>query len=101
MLDEERCRGMKIVKKPTVAPSALLALRSFLDLQPHISSGTDPITSEASSSGGARESTASRNLSVGDPQQPETSRSSADALPGIAQSHAARSHNRNNRGEER
>jgi hypothetical protein len=101
MLDEERCRGMEIVKEPTVAPSALLALRSFLDLQPHISSGTDPITSEASSSGGARESTASRNLSVGDPQQPETSRSSADALPGIAQSHAARSHNRKNRGEER
>jgi hypothetical protein len=101
MFDEERCRGMEIVKEPTVAPSALLALRSFLDLQPQISSGTHPITSEASSSGGARESTASRNLSVGDPQQPGTARGSADALPGIAQSNAARGRKSNNRGGER
>ena len=101
MFDEERCRGMEIFREPSVALAALLELRSLLDSQSLISSGAGAVVSEASSPGGARESTASRNLSVGDPQQPGTSRGSADALPGIAQSHAARSHNRNNTGEER
>jgi hypothetical protein len=101
MFDEERCRGMEIVRVPSMALAALLELRSLLDSQPRISSGAGAVVSEASSLGGARESTASRNLSVEDPQQPGISRGSADALPGIAQSHAARSHNRKNRGEER
>jgi hypothetical protein len=101
MFDEERCRGMEIVRVPSIALAALLELRSLLDSQPSIPSGTGAVVSEASSLGGARESTASRNLSVGDPQQPGNSRGSADALPRIAQSHAASSHNRNNRGEER
>ena len=101
IFDEEHCRGMEIVRVPSIALAALLKLRSLLDSQPRISSGAGAVVSEASSLGGARESTASRNLSVGDPQQPGTSRGSADALPGIAQSHAARSHNRKNRGEER
>ena len=101
MFDEERCRGMEIVRVPSMALAALLELRSLLDSQPRISSGAGAVVSEASSLGGARESTASRNLSAGDPQQPGTSRGSADALPGITQSHAARSHNRKNRGEER
>jgi hypothetical protein len=101
MFDEERCRGMEIVRVPSMALAALLELRSLLDSQPSISSGAGAVVSEASSLGGARESTASRNLSVGDPQQPGTSRGSADALPGIAQSHAARSHNRKNGGDER
>ena len=101
MFDEERCREMEIVKEPTVATSALLALRSFLDLQPLISSGAGAVVSEASSLGGARESTAPRSLTVGDPQSPEASRGYADALPGIAQSNAARGRKSNNRGGER
>jgi hypothetical protein len=101
MLDEERCRGMEIVREPSVALAALLELRSLLDSQPLISFGSGAVVSEASSPGGARESTASRNPSVENPQQPGTSRGGTDALPGIAQSHAARSYNGNNRGEER
>jgi hypothetical protein len=101
MFDEERCGGMEIVREQSVALAALLELRSLLDSQPLISSRADAVVSEASLPGGARESTAPRSLTVGDPQSPGASRGSADALPGIAQSHAARSHNRKNRGEER
>jgi hypothetical protein len=36
MLDEDLCRGMEIVARPTPALSALVALRSLLDPQPNI-----------------------------------------------------------------
>ncbi len=75
MLDEERCQGMKVVEHPTVALSALLALRSLIDAQPRASSGLGPVVSEASSPGGAHESTTPGSLSVGDSRHagtPET-----------------------------
>ena len=53
MLDEELCRGMEIVARPTPALSALVALRSLLDPQPLISAHTGSVASEASSPGGA------------------------------------------------
>ncbi len=98
MLDEEHCQGMEIVAHPTVALPALLALRSLLDAQPHLSSGPGPVVSEASSPGGAHESTTPKSLSVGDPQHAGASGDSAKTLPGTAQPHAARSRERNNRG---
>ena len=101
MLDEEHCRGMGVVERPTVAVSALIALRSFLDAQPIISAGA-AVASEASSPGGTTcEPTTPGTLSVGDPQHPGASGDSADALPGVAQPYAARSRERNNRRGER
>ncbi len=101
MLDEERCQGMEVVAHPTVALSALLALRSLLDVQPPASSRLGQVVSEASSPGGAHESTAPKSLSVGDSQHAGASGDSAGRLPGTAQPNTARSRERNNRGGER
>lgn len=101
MLDEEHCRGMEIVTHPTVALSALLAVRSLLDAQPLISSGSGPVASEASSPGGARDRTAPGSLSMGDPRHTRASGGSRGTLPGTAKPHAARSRERNNRRGER
>jgi hypothetical protein len=92
---------MEVVKQPIVAISALLALRSLLDLQPVISSGADTVISEASSTGGAREPTTPGSISMGDPQQAGPSRGSANPLPGVAQSHVVLGRKRKNRGGER
>jgi hypothetical protein len=100
MLDEERCREVEVVGHPTVALSALLALRSLVDAQLPASS-FGPVVSEASSPGGVRESTAPRSLCVGDPQHTGASKDSRGMLPGTAQPHAARNRERNNRGGER
>ena len=100
MLDEERCQGMEIVAHPTVALSALLALRSLLDVQSPASSGPGPVVSETSSPGGVHEPTTPGSLSVGDPQHAGTSGYCAGTLPGVALPHAARSRKRNNRGGE-
>ena len=100
MLDEERCRGMDVVAHPTVALSALTALRSLLDAQSPASSAPGPVVSEASSSGGAHESTTPGSLSVGAPQHAGASGDSADTLPGVTQPHAACSRTRNNQGGE-
>ena len=100
MMDEERCRGMDVVAHPTVALPALMVLRSLLDAQSPASSAPGPVVSEASSSGGAHESTTPGNLSVGDPQHAGASGDSADTLPGVAQPHAACSSKRNNQGGE-
>ncbi len=89
------------VARTTVALPALLALRSLLDAQPPVSSGLGSVVSEASSPGGAHESTTPKSLSMGDPQHAGAAGDSLGALPGTAQSHAARSHKRNNRGKER
>jgi len=101
MLDEERCRGMDVVAHPTVALPALLMLCSLLDAQSPASSAPDPVVSEASSSGGAHESTTPGNLSVGTPQHAGASGDSAGTLSGATQPHAARSREQNNRGGER
>jgi hypothetical protein len=100
MLDEERCRGMDVVAHPTVALSALTALRSLLDAQSPASSAPGPVASEASSSGGAHESTTPGSLSVGVPQHAGASGGSADTLPGVTQPHAACSRTWNNQGGE-
>ena len=100
MLDEERCRGMDVVAHPTVALSALTALRSLLDAQSPASSAPGPVASEASSSGGAHESTTPGSVSVGDSKHAGASGDSAGALPGATQPHAACSRKRNNRGGE-
>jgi hypothetical protein len=100
MLDEEHCRGMEIVDRPTVAVPALLALRSLLDVQPLFSTRAGTVASEASSPGGAAsEPTTQGTLTMGDSQQPGASGVSADALPGVAKPYAARGRERNQRGE--
>jgi hypothetical protein len=81
MMDEERCRGMDVVAHPTVALPALMVLRSLLDAQSPASSAPGPVVSEASSSGGAHESTTPGSLSVGDSQHAGASGTSADSLP--------------------
>jgi len=101
MMDEERCRGMDVVAHPTVALPALLTIRSLLYAQPPTSSAIGPVASEASSSGGAHESTTPGNLSVGDSKHAGASGDSAGALPRATQPHAARSRERNNRGGKR
>jgi hypothetical protein len=80
------CAG-RVSGRPTVALHALWALRTFLDVQPLIPSGTGPAVSEASSPGNARESATPRSLSAGNSQPSGVSRGNADALPGVAQSY--------------
>lgn len=102
MLDEERCQGMEIALQPAVALSALQALRVLLDAQvpPFGQCGT--VASEASSPGGAcREPTTPGSSSLGDSDDTRAASGSADALLRAAQSHAARSRERNNRRGER
>jgi hypothetical protein len=53
MLDEDRCRGMEIVERPTLAITALFALRDLIDAQPWTSEPSSTVASEASSPGGA------------------------------------------------
>lgn len=102
MLDEERCRGMEIVDRPTVAVPALLALCSLLDVQPLFSTRAGTVGSKASSPGGAAfEPTTPGTLTVGDSQQPGASGISADALPGVNKPYAARDRERNKRRGER
>ena len=97
MLDEELCRGMELVEQPIPSLSALVALRSLLDAQP-ISDGPGSVASEASSPGGAScEPTTPGSSPLGDPQKPGASAGSADTLPRVTQSYAARGRERNNR----
>jgi hypothetical protein len=58
-------KGVEIVAHPTVALSALLALRFLIDAQPPARSGLGPVVSEAFLPGGAHESTTPRSLSMG------------------------------------
>lgn len=53
MLDEDRCCGMEIVKRPTLAITALFALRDLVDAQQRTPPPTSTVASEASSPGGA------------------------------------------------
>lgn len=100
MLDEEHCRGMKIVERPTVAVPALLALRSLLQVQALFSTRIGTVRSKASSPGGADfEPNTPGTLNVGDSQQAGSSGASAGAVPGVAKPHAARGRERNQKGE--
>ena len=53
MLDEDHCRGMQIVERPTLTVVALLSLRELIDAQPRTSKPSNTVASEASSPGGA------------------------------------------------
>ncbi|MGC2099656.1 MAG: hypothetical protein WA651_04510, partial [Candidatus Sulfotelmatobacter sp.] len=53
MLDEDRCRGMEIVVRPTLAITALFALRELVDAQRWTPPPTGTVASVASSPGGA------------------------------------------------
>ena len=53
MLDEDRCRGMQVVERPTLAVAALLSLRELIDAQSRASTPANAVASEASSLGGA------------------------------------------------
>jgi len=66
MLDENLCRGMEVVERPTLAIAALLSLRDLIDAQPRIPEPSGTIASEASSPGGASdEPTPAREFSPG------------------------------------
>jgi hypothetical protein len=52
MLDEDLCRGMEIVERPTLSITALQSLRDLIDAQPRPPEPSGTIASEASSPGG-------------------------------------------------
>ncbi len=67
MLDEDLCRGMEIVERPTLAITALFALRELVDAQQWTPAPTSTVASEASSPGGAiDEPTTPGSSSLGD-----------------------------------
>lgn len=67
MLDEDLCRGMEIVERPTLAITALVSLRDLIDAQPRTPEPACTIASEASSPGGASdEPTPPGSSSLGD-----------------------------------
>ena len=53
MLDEDRCRGMEIVERPTLSITALFTLRELVDAQQRTPAQTSTVASEASSPGSA------------------------------------------------
>jgi hypothetical protein len=105
MLDEDRCCGMEIVQCPTLAITALLALRALVDAQQWTPEPSDTVASEASSPGGASsESTTPGSSSLGDSPHAGGAAGYATTLPRVAEPHAAgsREHNPNqHRGGER
>jgi hypothetical protein len=104
MLDEDLCRGMEVVESPTLALSALVALRGLVDAQQSTPRVAGTVASETSSSGGAsREPTTSGSSSLGESPQAGVSSSNRAALPRATDAHAAggRKHNsRQQRGGE-
>jgi hypothetical protein len=97
MLDEEHCRGMAVVGRPLVALSALLTLRSLLDAQQGDTDPHGPLTSEASSPGGACcEPTTPGIPSLGQAQPPTASPDSTATLSRVAQPDAVRNGKRRN-----
>src|SRR5437667_471199 len=43
MLDEDRCRGMQVVERPTLAVAALLSLRELIDAQSRASTPANAV----------------------------------------------------------
>jgi hypothetical protein len=82
MLDEDLCRGMGIVERPTLAITALLSLGALIDAQPRTSEPSSAITSEASSPGGASDEPAPPgSSSLGDSPHTGAAAGHATALP--------------------
>jgi hypothetical protein len=96
MLDEDRCRGMEIVEHPTLAVTALFALRELIDAQQWTPEQTSTIASEASSSGGAfDEPTTPGSSALGDSPHTGVAAGHATALPRVTKSLAAGSREHN------
>src|SRR6266568_6853053 len=100
MLDEDLCRGMEIVERPTLAITALFALRELVDAQQWTPAPTSTVASEASSPGGAiDEPTTPRSSALGDSRDTGVAADHATVLPRVTKSLAAdsREHNPNQR----
>jgi hypothetical protein len=100
MLDEDRCRGMEIVERPSLAITALFALRELVDAQQWTPAQTSRVASEASSPGGAIDDpTTPGSSALGDSPHTGVAADHATSLPRVAGSHAAssREHNPNQR----
>jgi hypothetical protein len=82
MLDEDLCRGMEIVERPTLAITALVSLRDLIDAQPRTPEPACTIASEASSPGGASdEPTTPGSSSLGDSPDTGAATGHTTALP--------------------
>jgi hypothetical protein len=105
MLDEARCGGMEIAERPTLAITALFALRDLVDAQQWTPTQTSAVASEASSPGGAiDEPTTPGSSALGDSPHTGVAADHATVLPRVAGSHAdcSREHNpKQRRGGER
>ena len=105
MLDEDLCRGMEIVERPTLAIMALASLRDLIDAQPRTPEPACTITLEASSPGGASDEPAPPgSSSLRDSPHTGVAAAHATALPRVIESLAAgsREHNpKQRRGGER
>jgi len=100
MLDEDHCRGMEIVERPSLAITALFALRELVDAQQWTPARTSTVASEASSPGGAiDEATTPGSSALGDSPHTGVATDHATALPRVAGSHVvgSREHNPNQR----
>src|SRR5258708_29414083 len=90
MLDEDLCRGMEIVERPTLAITALFALRELVDAQQWTPAPTSTVASEASSPGGAiDEPTTPGSSALGDSPHTGDAAGQAAALPRVTTSSAA------------
>ena len=100
MLDEDRCHGMEIVERPSLAITALFALRELVDAQRWTPEQTSTVASEASSPGGAiDEPTTPGSSALGDSPHTGVAADHATTLPRVTNSLAAgsREHNPNQR----
>ena len=96
MLDEDLCHGMEIVEHPTLAITALFALRELVDAQPWTPAPTSTVASEASSPGGASdEPTTPGSSALGDSPHTGVAAGHATALPRVTKSLAAGSREHN------
>jgi len=98
MRDDDRCHGMEIAERPSLAVTALFALRELVDAQLWTSEQTSAVASEASSPGGAfDELTTAGSSAVGDSPHTRVAADHATELPRVMKSLAAgsREHNPN------
>jgi len=100
MLDEDRCHGMEIVERPSLAITALFALRELVDAQQWTPAQTSTVASEASSPGGAFDEPITPGSSaLGDYPHTRVAADYATELPRVTKSLAdsSREHNPNQR----
>jgi hypothetical protein len=96
MLDEARCHGMEVVERPTLAVTALSALRELVDAQLCAPTPKSTVASEASSPGGASdEPTTPGSCALGDSPHTGVAADHATALPRVTKSLVAGSREQN------